>query len=77
MVQRQAARPAGEAGRPPRARRRRSDGDGANRRVRGLPEPAASRVSPLHVHWYRRVGDDPYSGAGLYACRCGVVRPGF
>jgi hypothetical protein len=29
----------------------------------------------LHVHWFRRVGDDPFSSAGLYACRCGVVRP--
>jgi ribosomal protein L15E len=53
------------------------DGHGANERSRGAPEPAARRVSPLHVHWFRRRGDDPYSGAGLYACRCGVVRPGF
>jgi hypothetical protein len=29
------------------------------------------------VHWFRRYGDDPYSGASLYACRCRAVRPGF
>ncbi|MGY1642833.1 hypothetical protein ACI782_17140 [Geodermatophilus sp. SYSU D00703] len=28
-----------------------------------------------HVHWFRRLGDDPFSGASLYACRCGQVRP--
>lgn len=33
--------------------------------------------SPLHLHRYRRTGDDPFSGASLYACRCGVVRPGL
>ena len=30
-----------------------------------------------HLHWFRRVGDDPFSGSTLYACRCGVVRSGF
>ena len=29
----------------------------------------------LHVHRFRRVGDDPFSSAILYACRCGLVRP--
>ncbi|MEU2349057.1 hypothetical protein [Modestobacter sp. NPDC049651] len=29
-----------------------------------------------HLHGFRRSGDDPFSGASLYACRCGVVRPG-
>jgi len=29
----------------------------------------------LHLHRYRRTGDDPFSGSSLYACRCGVVRP--
>jgi hypothetical protein len=33
--------------------------------------------APWHVHWFHRVGDDPYSGSSLYACRCGMVRPGF
>jgi hypothetical protein len=28
-----------------------------------------------HVHWFRYWRDDPFSGATLYACRCGVVRP--
>jgi hypothetical protein len=27
----------------------------------------------LHVHRYRRSGDDPFSSASLYTCRCGVV----
>jgi hypothetical protein len=27
----------------------------------------------LHVHRYRPSGDDPFSSASLYACRCGVV----
>ena len=40
----------------------------------------APRIGPgqprlFHVHWFRRVGDDPFSSASLYACRCGVVRP--
>lgn len=47
-------------------------GAGANGRFRGAPE--ARRVSPLHVHRFRRLGDDPYSGADRYDCRCGVVR---
>jgi hypothetical protein len=41
-----------------------------------LRRSATQRVSPLHVHWFRR-RDDLYSGADLYACRCGVVRLGF
>lgn len=31
----------------------------------------------LHVHRYRRVGDDVFAAGSLYRCRCGVVRPGF
>ncbi|MGY1840864.1 MULTISPECIES: hypothetical protein [unclassified Modestobacter] len=31
----------------------------------------------LHLHHWRRLGDDPFSGASLYRCRCGVVRPGM
>jgi len=27
------------------------------------------------MHRFRRIGDDPFSGASLYACRCGLVRP--
>ncbi|SDY75388.1 hypothetical protein SAMN05661080_04499 [Modestobacter sp. DSM 44400] len=30
-----------------------------------------------HVHLFSRRGDDPFSSASLYACRCGVVRPGM
>jgi hypothetical protein len=26
-------------------------------------------------HRFRWVGEDAFSGASLYACRCGVVRP--
>src|SRR3712207_2420713 len=33
------------------------------------------RLRLRHVHWFRRVGDDAFSGAALYACRCGEVRP--
>ncbi len=29
-----------------------------------------------HVHWFRRLGDDPFSSAVLYRCRCGQVSPG-
>jgi hypothetical protein len=45
--------------------------------------PGRSAADPVdrrpawHVHWFRRTGDDPFSGASLYTCRCGVVRPGF
>ncbi|MGY1846845.1 MULTISPECIES: hypothetical protein [unclassified Blastococcus] len=35
------------------------------------------RVAAAHVHWFRRVGQDPFSSATLYACRCGEVRAGF
>jgi hypothetical protein len=35
------------------------------------------RPSAGHVHWFRRTGDDPFSGASLYTCRCGQVRPSF
>ena len=47
-------------------------GSALTRRRRGRKEAAG-----WHVHWFRRVGDDPYSSASLYACRCGVVRPGL
>ena len=53
----------------------------------GRPESPSSRLSGAgrsaarfrrtHVHWFRFVGEDPYSSSGLYACRCGVVRPGL
>ncbi|WP_176522762.1 hypothetical protein [Blastococcus aggregatus] len=32
---------------------------------------------PWHVHWFHRVGEDPLGPAGMYACRCGLVRPGL
>ncbi|MFQ1003258.1 hypothetical protein [Modestobacter sp. SSW1-42] len=36
----------------------------------------ARRLLPtVHLHRFRRAGDDPFSGSSLYACRCGVVRP--
>ncbi len=39
-------------------------------------EPGRSGVlGRLHRHRFRWVGDDPFSGSSLYACRCGVVRP--
>ena len=33
--------------------------------------------SPLHIHWFRWLEADPFSGSSLYACRCGIVRPGM
>ncbi|MCZ2825553.1 MULTISPECIES: hypothetical protein [unclassified Modestobacter] len=45
--------------------------------LRSVVRPARRRPSPVHLHHYRRAGDDPFSGASLYACRCGVVRPGM
>ncbi|WP_158657485.1 hypothetical protein [Blastococcus saxobsidens] len=47
------------------------------------PATAADRQQRLpsiavrHVHWFRWSGADPFSGSSLYACRCGVVRPGL
>ena len=34
-------------------------------------------VPGLRTHWhrFRWAGEDAFSGASLYACRCGVVRP--
>ncbi|WP_166520872.1 hypothetical protein [Modestobacter roseus] len=37
----------------------------------------SSLPAPRHLHRWRRLGDDPFSGASLYRCRCGVVRPGM
>ncbi|WP_170977760.1 hypothetical protein [Blastococcus sp. CCUG 61487] len=37
----------------------------------------ARRSRHRHLHWFRRVGDDAFSGGSLYRCRCGEVRPGF
>lgn len=34
-------------------------------------------VPRRHLHWFRRSGDDPFSGATLYRCRCGEARSGF
>ncbi|WP_281270272.1 hypothetical protein [Geodermatophilus normandii] len=36
-----------------------------------------ARTWSWHLHRYRWVRDDPFSGSSLYACRCGVVRPGL
>jgi len=53
-------------------------GGSSCRRARPTPAvaPDAGRLPPsgLHVHWYRRLGDDPVSGASLYGCRGGGVR---
>lgn len=42
----------------------------------GRSLPARPRP-PWHVHWFRHVGEDPLGPAGVYACRCGEVRPGL
>ena len=34
-------------------------------------------LSRWHLHRYRRTGPDDFGTGSLYACRCGVVRPGF
>ncbi|MCZ2858447.1 hypothetical protein [Blastococcus sp. VKM Ac-2987] len=39
-----------------------------------LATGAGGRRSAAHVHWFRRIGDDAFSGSSLYACRCGQVR---
>jgi len=44
-------------------------------RLAGARRPAHG--GRLHAHLFRRIGDDPFSGATLYRCRCGVVRPGM
>lgn len=54
-----------------------STSEGA-RRLRGAAralEDVAGRRG--HLHWFRYAGADPFSGSSLYACRCGVVRPGL
>ena len=43
----------------------------------GRASPRGTRRAPAHLHLFRRVGDDPFSSATLYACRCGEVRSGF
>jgi hypothetical protein len=41
-------------------------------------QAGARRTSVLgHWHRFRWVGEDAFSTASLYACRCGVVRPGL
>ncbi|WP_222192774.1 hypothetical protein [Modestobacter italicus] len=43
-----------------------------------LPDASRhTRRRTLHVHRFRRLGDDPFSGGSHYGCRCGVVRTGF
>jgi hypothetical protein len=53
-------------------------GDGAH--AGDVPNPTTApalrrRLPVVHLHRLRHTGDDPFSGATLYACRCGVVRP--
>jgi len=54
-------------------------GRGWLERARGTADAPRNQqpTTRLHVHLYRRLGDDPFSGASLYACRCGVIRPGM
>ena len=40
-------------------------------------DESSDRTASWHLHRYTRTGDDWFSGASLYRCRCGVVRPGF
>ena len=50
------------------------------RRVALLPfrlVGSAIGTVPKHVHWFRWADDDLLSNGSLYACRCGVVRPGL
>lgn len=35
------------------------------------------RIPVPHVHHYRYSGEDAFSSASLYRCRCGVVKPGL
>ena len=49
--------------------------DGASAGDRAHLDPHRRR--PGHLHRFRRVSDDAFSAASLYACRCGVVRPGM
>jgi hypothetical protein len=35
----------------------------------------SSPTRRVHWHRFRWTGDDAFSGASLYACRCGEVRP--
>ncbi|MGY1594306.1 hypothetical protein ACI79D_20205 [Geodermatophilus sp. SYSU D00708] len=39
--------------------------------------PAPIPQSPVRCRWhrFRWAGEDAFSGASLYACRCGAVRP--
>ncbi|MGY1745208.1 hypothetical protein [Blastococcus sp. SYSU D00695] len=38
---------------------------------------ALGRLRRLHLHRYRWLRDDAFSGSSLYGCRCGSVRPGY
>ena len=42
-----------------------------------LGQSRAHRGPRRHVHWFRWSHDDPLDPAGMYACRCGVRRPGL
>jgi hypothetical protein len=45
------------------------------RAAQAVGQPSQLRIP--HVHSFSHLGDDPFSSAALYRCRCGVVRPGF
>jgi hypothetical protein len=38
---------------------------------------ASGTATPLHVHWFRWAGEEPFGNGSHYRCRCGVVRSGF
>ncbi len=48
-----------------------------NRRTAEPPAGAERKRPRLHVHSFRFAREDPFAGANLYACRCGVVRHGL
>lgn len=46
-------------------------------RAAGPPPEGSARPRLVHLHRYRRSGDDRFSNVSLYVCRCGVVRSGL
>jgi hypothetical protein len=49
---------------------------GTDHRTVGRRRGVDDRAS-WHLHWFRWLRDDPFSGSSLYGCRCGLVRPGL
>ncbi|MGY1812829.1 hypothetical protein [Blastococcus sp. SYSU D00820] len=40
------------------------------------PDPLGREPLSCRRHRFHWVGEDSFSGASMYACHCGVVRPG-